>query len=384
MNGKKWVIAAMITVCVLALVAMILGTVLVVKLVKTLNYSDGYEIREEINLDDIFERHESVEEPPMAPEGEAPAVIAEQVELDGPLGILVFNEDDNNMRILEAFDQTCSDHGIETVLFVGNGDPLVIRDAAISMLENDGIAGIAASTADPAITEELVDIAAEFNVPVFSIDAAMDADRPNGVIAHIDSWGSNNDIAFEVLMNVVDMAGSKCKFGVVEPFDDGIFAEELRWQCDMHTEFQKLDLVVSSGGDGTDVSCQEAITQMLEEYDLDALICSEPQTTMAALVVMEELGMDIPIIGFAPPSIVADFGNSNIVTIWRDPKTTGELAARCLIGLLTGEVVFEEGALVDVRNGDSYRMEEVDGVLTMWVNVLRITQDNADALRDRE
>ena len=24
------------------------------------------------------------------------------------------------------------------------------------------------------------------------------------------------------------------------------------------------------------------------------------------------------------------------------------------------------------------------GVLTMWVNVLRITQDNADALRDRE
>ena len=123
---------------------------------------------------------------------------------------------------------------------------------------------------------------------------------------------------------------------------------------------------------------------MLERYDLDALVCTEPQTTNAAIIAMEELGMNVPIVAYTHPSMVADIGGSNVTAIWHDPRAAGELAARSLIGLLTGNVVFEEGAFVYLGNGDSYKMETIDGVLTMWVNPLWITKDNAEALRGRE
>lgn len=388
MNGKKWVITAIITVCVLALVAMILGTVLVVKVAQAWDgNSDGGS-----SISEIFEPQYAVEEPPMepemaeppmAPEGEAPAVI-EPVELDGPLGILVPDEGDSNMRMLETFGATCDDHGIPTVLFAGNGDPLVIREAAISMLEVDGVTGIAACTLDPVITEELVDIAAEYGVPVISIDAAMDAPRPEGVVAHIDSWGSGEDVAFELLMKMAEVTGGTGRFGVVTPFNDDPIYDSMEQQIGMYAELENTVWRASGHGNGTDESCRESIIYMLERYDLDALICTEPQTTNAAIIAMEELGMDIPIIGFTNPSMVADIGGSNVTAVWHDPRAAGELAARSLIGLLTGNVVFEDGEFVHLGNGDSYMMETIDGVLTMWVNPLLITQDNAEALRGRE
>ena len=375
MNGNKWVAAAIITVVILVLVAILLGMILIFKTAQAWGGRES-----DISLGDIFEPQQAVEEPPM----EAPAEI-EQVDLEGSLGILVVDEGDHHLHILESFAATCDAHGIPTNLFVGNGDPMVIFEAAISMLENDGTVGLAVCTTDPALTEELAALARDaYGVPVISIDAAMDAQRPQGVLAHIDGWGSVEDIAFKLLWGVADNVGEKSRFGVVTPFPDDPIAEIIRQQQKMYPVLEKMKWVASGHGDGTDESCRKAIIEMLEKNDLDALICAEPQTTNAAIIAMEELGMEIPIYGFTHPSMVADIGGTNVTAVWRDPKTVGELAARCLIGELTGTVTFANGEFVYVGNGDSYCMEELDGVLTMWVNPLWITKENADMLRDRE
>ena len=375
MNGKKWVIAAVITVCVLALVALILGAVLVFQLVRAL---DDYETEESF-VEEIFAPQEAVEET----EAQVEATVA-PVELSGQLGIVSIGDGDYDRKVQEAFISTCEESGVGCVLYDVGGDPLGQRDAIVTMLESGEIAGIAAVTLDPNILAEMCALAMEYGVPIVTMDIGMDAGPAMNALAHLDGWGSVEDIAYELLWAMADTTHDTGKFGVVAPFEDDPIYDSMEQQLIKYDKFKNTVWYAGGAGNGTDESCRDEIVFMLQQYDLDALICTDPQTTMVAMMTMVEMGMEVPIIGYAPPSMVADSSALDVVGIWQDPRTLGELAARSLIGAITGSVAFADGEFIHVGNGDSYRMEEIDGVLTMWVNPLWITRDNAEELRIRE
>lgn len=369
MNGNKWVAAAIITVVILVLVAILLGMILVFKMAQAWGGRES-----DISLGDIFEPQQAVEEPPMEQQ-EAAAI--NPVTVEGTVGILVADEGDMHMRMLDQFFRTCEELGVPCNTYTGSGEPKELLEAGLDMLAN-GVSGLAITSIDPELTAVLVAEGEALGVPVITINAGWNVPHSGNEALHISQWGSVEEIGINLLLMAADRTGRKCDVVVLTPGGPDPITEVMDMAQKEWPELEKINVVDVLSAEGDLDRCQDMIFEAVEAYNPDALICVDYMTMEVATRVMVEMGMEIPVVGYATPYELAPYSNAAAVAMHSDPRATGELAARSLIGLLAGEVELRPGDAITISNGTVYNVELQEGVPHMHVDPMVTDMYNAE------
>ena len=370
MNGRKWVITAIILVAVQALVAFVLGAVLVLQLAQTWGGRES-----EMSIDDIFEPQQVVEEPPME---QQVAATAAPGAMEGAVGILVTDNGDMHMRILDQFFRTCQELGVPCNTFTGSGEPKELLEAGLEMLAN-GVSGLAVTSIDPELTAILVAEGEALGVPVVTINAGWNVPHSGNEVLHISQWGSDDEIGINLLLMAADRIDGKGDVVVLTPGGPDPVTEVMDMAKREWPELKKINVVDILSAEGDPDYCEDVIFEAVLAYDPDALICVDYMTMEVATRVMMEMGMEIPVVGYATPYEIAPYSNAGAVAMHSDPRATGELAARSLIGLLTGETELKAGDTVTISNGTVYNVELQDGIPHMHVDPMVTDMYNAEA-----
>lgn len=370
MNGRKWVITAIILVAVLALVALILGTVLVFQMAQAWGGRES-----DPSLGDIFEPQQAVEAPPM--EQQVAATVAPGA-MEGTVGILVADCGDMHLRMLDQFFSTCEELGVPCNTFAGIGDPKELLEAGLDMLEN-GVTGLAVTSIDPELTAILVAEGEALGVPVITINAGWNVPHCGNEALHISQWGSTDEIGINLLLMAADRIDGKGDVVVLTPGGPDPVTDVLDMAKREWPELKKINVVDTLSAEGDPDRCQDIIFEVVEAYNPDALICVDYMTMEVATRVMVEMGMEIPVVGYATPYEIAPYSNAGTVAMHSDPRATGELAARSLIGLLTGEMELKAGDTVTISNGTVYTVDMQDGIPHMHVGPMVTDMFNAEA-----
>lgn len=369
MNGRKWVIAAIVTVAVLALVALILGAVLVIRVAQAWGGRES-----DLSLGDIFEPQQAVEEPAM--EQQVAATI-DPAAMEGAVGILVADCGDMHLRMLDQFFSTCEELGVPCNTFTGIGDPKELLEAGLDMLAN-GVTGLAITSIDPELTAILVAEGEALGVPVITINAGWNVPHCGNEVLHISQWGSTDEIGINLLLMAADRMDGKGDVVVLTPGGPDPVTDVLDMAKKEWPELKKINVVDTLSAEGDPDRCQDIIFEVMEAYNPDALICVDYMTMEVATRVMMEMGMEIPVVGYATPYEIAPYSNAGAVAIHSDPRATGELAARSLIGLLTGEMELKAGDTVAISNGTVYTVDMEDGIPHMHVDPMVTDMYNAE------
>lgn len=370
MNGRKWVITAIITVAVLALVAMILGAVLVFRMAQAWGGRESG-----VSLGDLFEPQQAVEAPPM--EQQVAATIDPEA-VEGAVGILVADNGDMHMRMLDQFFRTCEELGVPCNTYTGSGEPKELLEAGLEMLAN-GVSGLAITSIDPELTAVLVAEGEALGVPVITINAGWNVPHSGNEALHISQWGSIDEIGINLLLMTADRIGGKGDVVVLTPGGPDPITEVMDKAKREWPELKKINVVDTLSAEGDPDRCQDMIFEVVEAYNPDALICVDYMTMEVATRVTLELGVEIPVVGYATPYELAPYSNAAAVALHPDPRATGELAARSLIGLLTGEVALRPGDAITISNGTVYNVELQDGIPHMHVDPMYTDMYNAEA-----
>lgn len=370
MNGRKWVITAIILVAVLALVAFVLGAVLVLQLAQTWGGRES-----EMSIDDIFEPQQAVEEPPME---QQVAATAAPGAMEGAVGILVTDNGDMHMRILDQFFRTCQELGVPCNTFTGSGEPKELLEAGLEMLAN-GVSGLAVTSIDPELTAVLVAEGEALGVPVITINAGWNVPHSGNEVLHISQWGSDDEIGINLLLMAADRIDGSGDVVVLTPGGPDPVTEVMDMAEREWPELKKINVVDILSAEGDPDYCEDVIFEAVLAYDPDAMICVDYMTMEVATRVMVEMGMEIPVVGYATPYEIAPYSNAGAVAMHSDPRATGELAARSLIGLLTGETELKAGDTVTISNGTVYNVELQDGIPHMHVDPMVTDMYNAEA-----
>ena len=369
MNGRKWVVTAIITVAILALVAFILSAVLFVKMAQAWGGRES-----EVTLGDLFEPQQAaVEETP------AQQQVAERVDpaaVEGAVGILVADNGDMHMRILDQFFRTCEELGVPCNTYTGSGEPTELLEAGLDMLAN-GVSGLAITSIDPELTAALAAEGEALGIPVITINAGWNVPHCGNEVLHISQWGSVEEIGINLLLMAADRIGGKGDVVVLTPGGPDPITEVVDMAKEEWPELKKINVVDVLSAEGDPDRCQDMIFEVMEAYDPDALICVDYMTMEVATRVTLEIGVDIPVVGYATPYELAPYGNAAAVAIHPDPRATGELAARSLVGLLAGTLTLQPGNTVQISNGNIYHVDMEDGIPHMHVDPMFTDENNA-------
>lgn len=379
---KKGMIAVIITVIALFLVAAVLATVLVVRTVRQLedSWDSRYEDREdEEEEDEDEERPARRDEDDAVAEAPAVEVPTEAVPMEGgSVALIIPDNGDFSVLMRDSFAETCAKIGLEATIHMTGGSPEEAFEVAMVMMES-GVEAIAVSCPEPGLLEELSMIAMEMGVVLVSLDVQEDVYMDIPVMLRIEAWGSSTDIGYALLSFMAYGIGYEGNFGVVSPMENDPVFDAMEEYMMFSDEVTHTVWKASSHGNGSFDSCYESAIYLLERYDLDALVCTDPMSTQAAAQAITECGFDVELYGFAPPSAVEAFMTEGLI-LYHNPLEMGELTARALAGILNGTLTLEEGGSLDLANGMTYWLYLFDGILDFNVPYLYIDKESINEL----
>ena len=367
MDGRKWVIAAIISVIVLALVAVALVGVLTFSTVKQLEAhweEERYEQREEKpeKAPQEMEGTIPVEEP--AEEVQVPA--EETPRMDFRVGLITSDASELSVQITESFAQTCADFGLAAEIYTLNSDyPEEQLEICMVMIES-GIDAIAVMPMDRQMMEEIAAFAIDVGVPLVSVDLCTDEMLVSNAMLNVDCWGSNSEKAVQLLTYMAEYTDYTGKFGVVAPTEKDPVFDEMERAIGYLPDMKNVVWKASGHGNGSYESCVDSVSYMLSKNEkLNAIICTDPMTTQVAAQVISENGYDVQLFGFGNPAELKDYMPDGIL-IYINPDLIGRSIVRAMVGILDGTLTLEEDSTL--YNGEyNYYLYIQDGALSVFV-----------------
>ena len=357
MNSKKWFIAVIITVSVLFLVAAVLAAVVIVRTANDLEdmWSDAsYEERDEDeNEADEDENKEKPTEqaPEEVPKTEGPAVAVEE---NGRLGLVIMHDPIFADRVAEQFAEHCRNLGYGADVWVVTSDePAEVFDISMELIAS-GVDALAVSCWDTGCLTEINAVAREAGVLFVNLETPFTEENTMLECLTVCAYSRPlNQSPFIFGFMEQDLGGSG-SFGVVKCGDDDALYDALVMTYPGMEGMDNLQWAADAYTDGSEESNREALYSLLEDDDLDVIICTDPAVSQLAVLLAAELGKDTLIYGYGPPSMMLGCSYDGLM-FYHDSVGLSACLVYAMDAVLNG-LPMEDGSQVTVASGETYYM----------------------------
>ena len=358
---KKGMIAVIITVIALFLVAAVLATVLVIRTARQLE--DRWEARyEEEENEDENEAEETV-----APATEAPAVEAPEEtvpEEKGRLGLVLMHDPLITDVVADQFAENCYMLGYTPDVWVVTSDePAEVFDISMMLIES-GVDALAVECWDTDCLQELNAIAKAEGIPFVNVETPQTEFYAPLDCLSVCFYSRYLHVAPFMLGFLEQDLAQGGNFGVLKSGDNDPLYDSLKQHYNEMPRQADFLWTVDGYTDGSTKSTQEMIRYMLEENNLDALICTEPESSRLAAQIIAEMGLDVILYGVNTPAAMLDYPYEGLM-FHHDTVAYSAVLVTAMDALASGTEL-EDGIRLTVQkqqphyiwqHGEGYRVE---------------------------
>lgn len=257
------------------------------------------------------------------------------------IGMLVSNlTSDSNLALVDAATQKADILGLELQIYNGINDPQ-IQISQVKKLVGENINGILLLAQDPASIQGEVELAIQAGVPVVSLGSKIESDAITSFV------GAPEELSGEMAMGfIANLLEGKGQIVILEGASgQSAHVERRRGIQNILDTHRGIRVVSAKNGNWSTSTAMTLMERWLQAFDqIDAVVAENDDMALGARQVIEQNGLDIPVVGIdgTQKGLEAVANNRLAATVFQNGPKQAEIAVEVLFSAIEKQEIQKE------------------------------------------